>query len=66
MMKRAIATATRVASNDNGNGNGGKINGDGNKGCGQATMRVMVVVTTVAGDDERNCDSNEGYKQQRG
>jgi hypothetical protein len=35
--KRAIAMATRVASNDNGNGDGGKSNGDSNKGGGQAT-----------------------------
>jgi hypothetical protein len=33
-MKRAITTATRVASNDDGDGDGGKSDGDGNKGAG--------------------------------
>jgi hypothetical protein len=46
--KRAIPTATRVASNDNGTGNSGKSDGDGNKGAGQATTRAMVAATTVA------------------
>jgi hypothetical protein len=32
--KRAIAMATRVASNHDGNGNGGKSDGNGNKGAG--------------------------------
>jgi hypothetical protein len=32
--KKAIAMATRVASNDDGNGNGGKSDGNGNKGGG--------------------------------
>ncbi len=52
--KRAIATATRVASNDNDDGNGGKSNGNGNKGAGQATTRAMVAATTAAGDNEGN------------
>ncbi len=46
--KRAVATATRVASNDDGNGNSGKDNGDSNEGAGRATMRAMVAATTVA------------------
>ncbi len=46
--KRAIATTTRVASNDNGDGNGSKSDGNSNKGAEQATMRAMAVVTTVA------------------
>ncbi len=64
--KRAIATATRVASNDNGDGDSGKSNGDDNKGAGRATTRAMAVATTVVGDDEGNCDGDEGGKQQRG
>jgi hypothetical protein len=46
--KRAITTATRVASNEDGAGNGGKSNGNGDKGAGQATRRVMAAATTVA------------------
>jgi hypothetical protein len=46
--KRAITTRTRVASNDNGAGDGGKSNGNGDKGVGQATMRVMAAATTGA------------------
>ncbi len=46
--KRAIATATRVASNDLGDGDGGKSDGNGDEGAGRATMRAMAVVTTVA------------------
>ncbi len=64
--KLAIVTAIRVASNDNCNGDGGKSNGNGDKGGGQATMRAMVVATTVAGDNEGNCDGDEGGEQQRG
>jgi hypothetical protein len=64
--KRAIAMATRVASNDDGNCNGGKSNGNGNKGGGQATMRAMGAAMTVAGDNEENGDSNKGGEQQRG
>ncbi len=62
-MKRAIATATRVASNDDGNGNDGKSDSNGNEGAGRATTRAMVVGTTMAGDDEGNCNGNEGGKQ---
>ncbi len=29
-------------------------------------MRVMAVATTVAGDDEGNCNGNESGEQQRG
>jgi hypothetical protein len=47
-MKRAIAMATRVASNDDGDGNGGKSDGNGDEGAGQVTTRAMVVATTVA------------------
>ncbi len=67
-MKREIATEMRVASDGDGNGNGdgGKSDGDGDEGAGRATTRVMVAATTVAGDDERNCDGNEGGEQQRG
>jgi hypothetical protein len=31
-----------------------------------ATTRAMAAVTTVVGNDEGNCDGNEGGKQQRG
>ncbi len=47
-MKRAITTATRVASDEDGAGNGGKSNGNGDKGAGRATTRVMAAATTVA------------------
>jgi hypothetical protein len=46
--KRAITTATRVASNDDGAGNGGKSDGNRDKGAGQATTRAMAAATTVA------------------
>ncbi len=46
--KRAIATGTRVTSNDDGNGDGGKSDVDGNEGVGQATTRAMATATTVA------------------
>jgi hypothetical protein len=45
--KRAITTATRVASDDNGAGDGGKSDGDGDEGAGRATTRAMVAATTV-------------------
>ncbi len=64
--KRVIAMAMRVASDDDGNGNSGKRDDDGNEGAGRATTRAMAVVATVAGNDERNCDGNEGGKGQRG
>ena len=56
---RAMAAATtmaamRVASNEE------------DKGAGQATTRAMAVAMTVAGDNERNCNGDEGDKQQRG
>ena len=61
-MKRAITTATRVASNDDGNGDGGKSDGDGNEGAGQATMRAMAVVTTVAAMRVASNKEGEGGK----
>jgi hypothetical protein len=64
--KRAIATATRVASNDNGNGDGGKSNGNSDEGGGQVTMRGMVVATTVAGDNEDNHNGDNGNKESEG
>ncbi len=52
--------ATRVASNNEGNGNG-------NKSDGQATAaRTMAAATTVVGEDEGNCEGDEGGRQQRG
>jgi hypothetical protein len=56
----------RGASDDNGDSDSGKSNGNGDEGGGQATMRAMVVVMTVAGEDEGNCNGIEGGKQQRG
>jgi hypothetical protein len=46
--KRAITTATRVASNDDGTGDGGKSDGNGDEGAWQATMRAMAAAMTVA------------------
>ncbi len=46
--KRAITTATRVASDDDGDGDGGKSDGDGDEGAGRATTRAMVAATTAA------------------
>jgi hypothetical protein len=46
-MKRAIATATRVAKNNEGND-------DSNKGGGQATA-----ITTLVGEDEGSSNGNE-------
>ncbi len=46
--KRAITTATRVASDDNGAGDGGKSDGDRDKDAGRATMKAMAAATTVA------------------
>jgi hypothetical protein len=60
--KRAITTATRVASNDDGNGNGGKSNGDGNKGAGRATTRVMAAAMTVAAMRVASNKEGEGGK----
>ncbi len=46
--KRAITTATWVASNDDGTGDGGKSNGNGDEGAGQVITRAMAAATTVA------------------
>jgi hypothetical protein len=62
VMKRAIAAATRVASDGDGDGDGVKSDGDGNEGAWRATTRVMAVVMTVAGNDEGNCNGDEGGK----
>jgi hypothetical protein len=61
-MKRAITTATRVASNDDGNGDGGKSDGDGNEGAGQATTRAMVAATTVVAMRVTSNKEGEGGK----
>ncbi len=60
--KRAITTATRVASDDDGNGDGGKSDGDGNKGTGQVTTRAMAAVTTVAAMRVASDKEGEGGK----
>ncbi len=60
--KRAITTATRVASDDDGDGDGGKSNGDGDKGAGRATMRAMVAATTVAAMRVASNEEGEGGK----
>jgi hypothetical protein len=60
--KRAIVTATRVASNDNGDGDGGKGNGDGDEGAGRATTRVMVAAMTVAAMRVASDKEGEGGK----
>jgi hypothetical protein len=60
--KRAITTATRVASDDNGDGNGGKSDGDSNEGAGQVTMRAMAVATTVAAMRVASNKEGEGSK----
>ncbi len=57
--KRAIAMATRVASNDNGDGDGGS-NGNGKKG--RAATRAMVVATTVAAMRVASDKKGEGGK----
>ncbi len=58
--RRAMATATRVVSDNKGDG-------DSNKGGGQATgMRAMAAAMTVVGKDEGGGNSNEGGGQQRG
>ncbi len=61
--KRAIMTATRVASNDDGAGNGGKSNGNGDKGAGQATTRAMAVAMTVAAMRVASNEEDEGAGQ---
>ncbi len=60
--KRAITTATRVASNDDGNGDGGKSNGDSNKGAGRATTRAMAAATTAAAMRVTSDKEGEGSK----
>ncbi len=56
-VKRVMAMATRVVSND-------KCNSNGNKGGGRATVtRTMAVATTVVGKDEVECDGDEGGRQ---
>ncbi len=46
--KRAITTATRVASDDDGAGISGKSDGNGDEGAGRAATRAMAAATTVA------------------
>ncbi len=60
--KRAIMMATRVASNDDGNGNSGRSDGDGNKGAGQATRRVMAASTNMAAMRVASDEEGEGGK----
>ncbi len=62
--KRAIATATRVASNDVGDGDGGKSDGDDNEGAGRATTRAMAAAaaTTVAAMRVASNKEGEGIK----
>jgi hypothetical protein len=57
-----ITTVTRVASDDNGNGDGGKSDGNGDKGAGRATTRVMAVATTVAAMRVASDEEGEGGK----
>ncbi len=64
--KKAIATVTRVVSNDDGDGDGDKCNGDIHKIGGRATTWAIAIATSVTGDNERNCDGNEGGKRQIG
>jgi hypothetical protein len=61
--KRAITTATRVASNDDGAGDGGKRDGDGNKGAGRATTRAMAAATTVVAMRVASNEEDEGAGQ---
>jgi hypothetical protein len=60
--KREITTTTRVASNDDGNGDGGKSDGYGNEDVGRATMRAMVVATTVVAMRVASEEEGEGGK----
>ncbi len=60
--KRAIAMATRVASNGDGNGDGGKSDGDGDEGAGRATMRAMAAATTGAAKRVVSDKEGEGSK----
>ena len=61
--KRAIATATRVASDDNGDGDGGKSDGYGDEGAGLATTRAMAEATTVAAMRVASNKDNKGAGQ---
>jgi hypothetical protein len=61
--KRAITTATRVASDDNGAGNNGKSYGDGDKGAGRATTRAMAAATTVAAMRAASNEEDKGAGQ---
>ncbi len=58
--KRAITTATKVASNDNGTGDGGKRNGNQEKCVGPATTRAMVAAMTVAEIRVASNEADEG------
>ncbi len=60
--KRAIKTATRVASDDDGAGNNGKSNGNGDEGAGRATTRAMAAATTVAAMRVASNKEGEGGK----
>ncbi len=53
-------TVMRVASDDDGTGDGGKSDGDGDKGAGQATMRVMATARTVAAMRVASNEEDEG------
>jgi hypothetical protein len=59
--KRAITTATRVASNEDGDGNGGKSDGD-DEGVGRGTTRAMEAATTVAAMRVASDEEGEGGK----
>jgi hypothetical protein len=59
-MKRAITTATRVASDDNSAVNGCKSDGDGDEGAGRATTRAMAAATTVAAMRVASNEENKG------
>ncbi len=60
VMKRAITTATRVASNDDEAGDGGKSDGDGGESVGRATMREMAAATTVVAMRVASNEEDEG------
>ncbi len=49
VMKRTMATATRVVGNETGNGDDGKSDGDSNKVGGQATASRAMLSGTVTG-----------------
>ncbi len=61
-MKRAITTATRVASDDDGDGDSGKSNGDGDNGAGRATTRAMAAAMTVVAMRVASNKEGEGSK----